>query len=313
MIAKRVTRTRVAPARAGKAKQAPRVLVIYKKSAYQIYIRERRNSRVQQLLSEGDKTALRLLRAHEDHTATMDAARQWLAKLGAKAVFRYRSDPASADEHDLVITLGGDGTLLWASHSVSQVPMLAINTAPHDSVGYYCAGDRDNLGDVLNDALRGRLPASELTRMQVALDDEIVSSRVLNDILFAHECPAATTRYTLTLGRDHEEQKSSGLWVGPGAGSTAAQASAGGKLFSATAKKLQFVTREPYVGDGTRHRMAQGFVSARQTLRVKSGIRAGRLYVDGPHLARVVDIGSVLSLSVSKEPLSLLGFRRRKR
>jgi NAD+ kinase len=288
------------------------VLVIYKKSAYQIYISERRNSRVQQLLSEGDPTVLRLLRAHEDHNATMDLARSLLSQLGAKAVFRYRSDPSSTEECDLVLTLGGDGTLLWASHRVGRVPMLAINTAPLDSVGYYCAGQRDNLGDVLRDALRGRLRATQLTRMQVSLDDEVVSNRVLNDILFAHECPAATTRYTLMLGRKHEEQKSSGLWVGPGAGSTAAQASAGGEVFSATAKKLQFVAREPYRGNGVTQKLTQGFVSAQQTLRVKSGIRAGRLYVDGPHLARVVDIGSVLSLRVSKEPLTLLGFRGRR-
>lgn len=288
---------------------APRVLVIYKKSAFQIYISERRNQRVQQLLSEGDSTVKRLLRADMDHTATMEAARGLLAKLGAKAVFRYRSDPSSADEHDLVLTLGGDGTLLWASHSVGQVPMLAINTAPRDSVGYFCAGSRDNLGDVLRDALTGKLPSTELTRMRVALDDEVVSTRVLNDILFSHQCPAATTRYTLMLGRDREEQKTSGVWVGPGAGSTAAQASSGGVVFSATERKLQFVAREPYIGAGPELRMAQGFVSRSQTLKIKSGIRAGRLYVDGPHLARVVDIGSVLSLSVSKEPLTLLGFR----
>jgi NAD+ kinase len=292
-----------------RVKSAPRVLVIYKKSAYQIYISERRNSRVQQLLSEGDRTVLRLVRAHKDHTATMEAARSVLAQLGAKAVFRYRSDPASADEHDLVITLGGDGTLLWASHSVGQVPMLAINTAPRDSVGYFCAGDRNNLGDVLADALRAKLPATRLTRMRVALDDEVVSTRVLNDILFAHECPAATTRYTLMLGREREEQKSSGVWVGPGEGSTAAQASAGGKAFSPGAAALQFVAREPYIGAGAQLRMRRGMVEKRQTLRIKSGIRAGRLYVDGPHLARVVDIGSVLSLDVSKEPLTLLGFQ----
>ncbi len=299
--------------RVGRVTSAPRVLVIYKKSAYQIYISERRNSRVQQLLSDGDRTVLRLVRAHKDHTATMDAARTVLAKLGAKAVFRYRSDATSADEHDLVITLGGDGTLLWASHSVGHVPMVAINTAPRDSVGYYCAGDRSNLSDVLADALRGKLPATRLTRMRVALDDEVVSTRVLNDILFAHQCPAATTRYTLMLGRDREEQKSSGVWVGPGAGSTAAQASAGGVPFSPSAKALQFVAREPYVGAGDATRMRRGMVSGRQTLRIKSGIRAGRLYVDGPHLARVVDIGSVLSLAVSNEPLTLLGFERRAR
>lgn len=308
-----MTRELVAPrsGRGARFKPAPRVLVIYKKSAYQIYISERRNQRVQQLLSEGDRTVLRLVRADRDHTATMEAARILLAQLGAKAVFRYRADPSSADEHDLVITLGGDGTLLWASHNVGHVPMLAINTAPKDSVGFFCAGSRSNLGDVLRDALSAKLPSTVLTRMRVELDDEVVSSRVLNDILFAHQCPAATTRYTVMLGRAHEEQKSSGLWVGPGAGSTAAQASAGGEPFSASEPKLQFVAREPYVGSGPALQMRRGFVTQRQTLRVRSGIRAGRLYVDGPHLARVVDIGSVLSLGVSNEPLTLLGFQQR--
>src|SRR5262245_57923644 len=43
---------------------APRVLVIYKKSAYQIYVRERRHSHIEQLLAARDTGALRLLRAH---------------------------------------------------------------------------------------------------------------------------------------------------------------------------------------------------------------------------------------------------------
>jgi len=41
------------------SRRAPRVLVIYKKSAYQIYVRERHHTRIQQLLAEGEPFALR--------------------------------------------------------------------------------------------------------------------------------------------------------------------------------------------------------------------------------------------------------------
>ena len=102
----------------------------------------------------------RMLAAHEDHVQTIHAARSLLDRLEAKATFRYRADTDTAENFDLVITLGGDGTLLWASHLVGKQPMLAINTAPQDSVGYFCGGTKDNLEEALVSALQGQLPAA---------------------------------------------------------------------------------------------------------------------------------------------------------
>jgi NAD+ kinase len=233
---------------------APRVLVIYKKSAYQIYVRERRHTHIEQLVAARDVGALRLLRAHKDHLHSLESARDVLARLGADAKFRHRSDDTHAQNVDLVVTLGGDGTLLWASHLVSaNTPIIAINTAPKDSVGYFCAGTKHELGDVLADALSGKLSATTLTRMQVELNGSVLSKRVLNDALYCHESPAATSRYAVRLGRAYEEQKSSGLWIGPAAGSSAAQRSAGGKIMPIDARELQYVVREPYEINGTKY------------------------------------------------------------
>ena len=75
--------------------------------------------------------------------------------------------------------------------------------------------------------------------MRVELNGESLHDRVLNEALFCHASPAATSRYILRVARADgaepdvladEEQKSSGLWVGPAAGSTAAQRSAGGSV-----------------------------------------------------------------------------------
>jgi NAD+ kinase len=188
--------------RSSHAQRPPRVLVIYKKSAYQIYVRERRHAHIEQLVKQRDPSALRLLRAHHAHLGSLELARKAFSKLGVDAQFRHRSDHSHAQTVDLVVTLGGDGTLLWASHLVAwNTPIIAINTAPKDSVGYFCAGTRREMGDVLSDALRGTLPQTKLTRMQVTVDDKVVSKRVLNDALYSHECPASTSRYTLRLGR----------------------------------------------------------------------------------------------------------------
>jgi NAD+ kinase len=295
---------------AARSRPAPRVLVIYKKSAYQIYVRERRHARIQQLVDAGEPAALALLRAHEDHARSLETARHALADLGAEANFRHRSRDAHAKGVDLVVTLGGDGTLLWASHLVGgDTPIIAINTAPQDSVGYFCAGKGPEIAGVLADALAGKLRETPLTRMQVSVDGETVSTRVLNDALFTHECPASTSRYNLRFGSVSEEHKSSGLWVGPAAGSTAAQHSAGGRVMPVESKQLQFVVREPYQPHSTRYQLRKGFVQPAGLLRVHSSMRAGRLYLDGPHDTYPVDMASTIEFRRSPEPLRLLGFK----
>jgi NAD+ kinase len=299
----------VSPARV--AQHAPRVLVIYKKSAYQIYVRERRHALIERLVKAREPSASRLLRAHRDHVRTIDETRAALLDLGARAVFRHRSEKSDVEDCDLVVTLGGDGTLLWASHLVgAQVPVVAINTAPKDSVGYFCAGDRSGLVEILDQALRGKLRETTLSRMRVDIDGKLVTKRVLNDALFCHECPASTSRYGLFLRGFEEEQKSSGVWVGPAAGSTAAQYSAGGRILPVRSRQLQYVIREPYTqGARIRYKHLRGLVRPGERLRIESRMRSGRLFLDGPHDGRGIEMASCIDMSLSDEPLSLLGFR----
>jgi len=301
-----------APRAVGKSSApAPRVLVIYKKSAFQLYVRERRSPRVVALLRKKHITVARLRAAHDDHVGTLAAAKDVLRALGTRAVFRYRAEVGAAHEFDLVVTLGGDGTLLWASHSVgADVPIVAINTAPTDSVGFFCAGTKDNLADVLADAVAGRTRASRLARMRVDVDGKRVANRVLNDALFCNVCPAATSRYLIAYRGLEEEQKSSGVWIGPAAGSTAAQRSAGGRVLPVASQRLQFVVREPYKPNGERYQHVRGLVAPGDSFGLINKMRSGRLYLDGPHDAHPVEMGSLLSFTRSDEPLTLLGLRR---
>ena len=287
-----------------------RVLVMYKKSAYQLLVRERKNPRAQALLERKDRSVERMLASHQDHAHTIQETRNLLERMDVAATFRYRVDPDLTENFDLVISLGGDGTLLRASHLVGKQPVLAINTAPRDSVGYFCGGTKDNLEQVLVRAIEGSLPGTALTRAQLEVDGEVMSRRILNDVLFSHECPAATTRYLIRLDDIEEEHRSSGVWIGPAAGSTAAQRSAGGRVLPPTSKLLQFVVREPYVPNGKRYRLAKGTFGDEKRLSLVSKMLGGRLYVDGPHMRVAVDLGSEIVVRRSTEPLTVLGFRQ---
>jgi len=110
-------------------------------------------------------------------------------------------------------------------------------------------------------------------------------------------------------GRE-EDQKSSGIWIGPAAGSTAAQRSAGGKIMPAGSKRLQFVVREPYEPRGVRYHWVHGMVDPPERLRIQSKMETSCLYLDGPHLTLPVVMGATIEMMRSHEPLTLLGFRR---
>jgi NAD+ kinase len=291
----------------------PHVLCIYKKSAYEIYVREHRHPRVGALLRAADPAVAGLVRAHKAHAQTLREARRLLRALGARATFRRRSAHGETSAFDLVVTIGGDGTLLWASQMIdAQLPVLAVNSAPEDSVGYFCGATRENLGDLLSAALAGKVRETRLTRMSVEIDGTLASKRVLNDVLFSHASPAATTRYTLHARGRSEVHKSSGVWISTAAGSTAAIRSAGGRILPIESTHLEFLVREPYARGHKPYRLLRGLVRAGTQFEIESHIRAGRLYLDGPHVWRAVDIGSRLSFSRSPEPLCLLGFRHHK-
>ena len=291
----------------------PRVLVVYKKSTYQRYV-GRAQKRLEELIEHHDVSVEGLLREHEIHQETLQRAKHALKELGARAVLRYRPEPLpeDSDAWDLIVTLGGDGTLLWASHLAdASTPMLAINSAPDTSVGYFCAGDAHSVVEVLAAALDGSLKSTRLSRMRVEAGDKLVSTRVLNDALYCHESPAATSRYILEVGGEQERQMSSGVWVGPAAGSTAAIRSAGGKVLPIGSQKLQYVIREPYRGVDNKYHLVKGLVSPGDDVQITSRMTKGRIFLDGTQKVTAVGIGDRILMTLSGEPLTILGLSRR--
>lgn len=247
---------------------------------------------------------------------TLETVRRALDELGARAVLVQRAH-AEFDTSDaaLVVSVGGDGTLLAASHNVGQVPILGVNSAPEHSVGFFCAAQRDSVKRMLTEALEGRLVKVRLTRMAVAVNGRIRSRRVLNEALFCHASPAATSRYVLRYGRVREEQRSSGFWIGPASGSTAAQRSAGGAVLPLSSKKLQLVVREPYAAafSARDYRLLRVIVAPGARLFTKSKMQDGCLFLDGPYRQVPVRLGDEVTFYASDEPLTVVGLSTARR
>jgi NAD+ kinase len=204
---------------------------------------------------------------------------------------------------DLVVTAGGDGTVLYASHHVDATPMLGVRSSRH-SAGYLTGATRSDVARKLEAFARGRLEPTTLHRMSVYVGGRLRHDKVLNEALFSHPNPAVTTRYVLEAGGRCEEQMSSGIWVGPAAGSTAAMRSAGGRVLAPSSRNLQFIVREPI----KRFALARGLIAPGRDLRILNRREPARLYLDGPHLVVRVGPWQEVRTVISDRPLEMLGW-----
>jgi NAD+ kinase len=296
--------------------QRPRVLVVHRRSSYAEILEEESRGAIADLVQKDDPLVKPLVEAHAAHAESMRTIRRELGRLPLDATWVHDMGEVAPDEFDLVVTVGGDGTVLHASHAIGSTPVLGLNSSPATSVGYLTAGAAGRAGQLIERALSGGLPVQRLYRMEVRVGDRVVTSRALNDVLVCHECPATTSRYEIRAGDRFEHQMSSGIWVATATGSTAAIRAAGGREMRAGSRRLQFVVREPFPCGGIDRqrspRLVSGFVAPDQVLEIRSRGTGARLYVDGPHVVFPLGFGEMASFSGSAPPLNLLGYRYQK-
>jgi NAD+ kinase len=261
------------------------------------------------LARTGRRLAGNVAAAASEQERTLAVLLEALSCLGVKPVTisvdaldaRARRTIAGAR---FVISVGGDGTLLAASHWVTGGSLLGVNSAPRSSVGYLTLARRASLPRILGRIASGTLLPHPVTRLEVALEGKILPP-ALNDVLIAHEQPAATSRYRLRLGRRAEEHRSSGLWVATAAGSTAGIRSAGGQAMPLDARRLQFRARELYRARGHGANLEAGFVEPDEKLVVESAMAAGWLFIDGARMAVRFPFGAQAIFRIAEQPLRL--------
>lgn len=286
----------------------PRVIVVAKRTAYRRCIVDEKDPRAKQLLRRRDPSVASWLESHEEHERTLEALEGVLDRLGAQVLWVRRPNAVfDASDTALLIAVGGDGTLLAASHSIDKTPILGVNSAPGYSVGFFSAARRENLGKLVPQALEGKLPSIRLSRMKVSVNGRLRSRHVLNEALYAHSSAAATSKYIIQLDGVEEKQRSSGFWIGPAAGSTAAQRSAGGRVLPLGSTKLQLVVREPYSPFGRRYRLLKRVIDPGDSVIAQSEMDDAMLWLDGPYRQVPVLLGDRAEFTLSEEPLRVLG------
>ena len=177
----------------------------------------------------------------------------WLAERGIACFAEARSATGGADvpelpladlveKVDLLIVLGGDGTLLAAARAVGEaaIPILGVNLG---TLGFLAETAREELYPALEDVLAGRFGAEERMRIEVFVaraGAEVGRYLALNDAVIARS--TALSRVidldTRADGVDVTTYHADGLIAATPPGSSAYSLSAGGPLLLPTSRAI---------------------------------------------------------------------------
>ncbi len=211
-----------------------------------------------------------------------------------------------ADDVDLIVTAGGDGTVFTANALAADRPMITINSDPDRSIGHFTRCLADGFAALLAAWLAGRTAIERIPRLVARVLDDGSERRILNDCLFTSSHPAAITRYLLELDGQREFQESSGVWIATAAGSTGGIRSAGlTPPMMPQQDALLFKVREAFPGR-RQCTLVEGRQEPPRGLRLTSAMAGVELYIDGPHHAVSLKPGGSVEFAACAQPLRLV-------
>lgn len=150
---------------------------------------------------------------------------------------------------DMVVSLGGDGTILRAARLVgkSRVPILGINFG---HLGFLVNSSEDGVVPIVAAALAGDVTREERASLHVDLISEgnVVASRfALNEFSVTRGALGRIIDFGLEISGNHiVDMRGDGLVVSSATGSTAYALSAGGPLVAPDFKGLILVPLAPH-------------------------------------------------------------------
>ena len=183
------------------------------------------------------KKCIIIVNTYKDESKRLgEEVRNYLGTLGIKAdiyMFNGFSEQYPFHGYDFVITMGGDGTVLFAARGCAplEIPIFPVNFG---SFGFIASVQKNEWKKDLDDFLAGKAVVVERSMIKADLlrgGTRRLTATGLNDIIICGKTAAHTVSFNVSyddvpLG----EMKADGVIISTATGSTAYSASAGGPI-----------------------------------------------------------------------------------
>ena len=243
--------------------------------------------------------------ARADHLASLEQIRRTLAPYDIDECLLDEVNETRVQGRDLVVCVGGDGTVLASHRLTMNTPVLAVNSDPHRSLGHYTRCTVEHFSELLEQFLSGRSDREMLPRLSVQLDGNFIAP-VINDCLITNHNSAMMSNYRIVINNQSEVHYSSGLWISTGAGSSGGIASAGMDATDPSKSALLYKVREAFPGRGPYNMLADCQQPARG-IAITPLVPGMHCYIDGGQpISPAVACGETVQVEPFDHPLQLI-------
>lgn len=159
---------------------------------------------------------------------------------------RYQDKSSDLEnmEADLVVAVGGDGTILRTQNFISpkKIPLIGINMG---TVGFLTEIDPENAFNAMEEVLKGNYFVEKRNQLRVWHERELPSA--LNEVVLMTRKPAKMLHIQISVDEEIvEELRADGLIIATPSGSTAYSMSAGGPIVDPSVEAFIIVPICPF-------------------------------------------------------------------
>ena len=213
-----------------------------------------------------------------------------LNNLKVKFAWKNKLKKEQFKNKNLIITIGGDGTFLSASHFVENQLIIGVNDNPNRSEGFLTSININELKSKIIKILQKKFFVKEYQRAKIEICKEKqcpLTELALNEVYIGNKNPHHPSRYILKNNNKEEIQMSSGVLITTGTGSTAWYKAMGGWPFNKSKKQLRFRIREPFSGRLHKTKIKKGKIKNNKQISITCKMNHGIIAIDSIRVYKI--------------------------
>jgi len=168
------------------------------------------------------------------------------SKITSDLIKKVHSDKTIINRSDLLIAIGGDGTLLSSARNFgyNQIPILGINLG---NLGFLTDIPPADLTHSLNEVIHGKFVKDKRIFLEASVEGSKKKFQALNEVVLHSGSIAQLIEYDLLIdGEFVYRQKADGLIISTSTGSTAYSLSGNGPIISPEVKAITLLPMFPH-------------------------------------------------------------------
>ncbi|MDR0291899.1 MAG: NAD(+)/NADH kinase [Elusimicrobium sp.] len=239
--------------------------------------------------------------------AVAETVAKFLAGEGANALVYDDCGGITQENTDLVITVGGDGTVLNAGRNIvhKKIKLFGLNAG---NLGFLTGADLSDYKEILNQVIRGRYSGQDISLLSVSIFKDgkytVKEQAAFNDCVIKTGGARAFTLEMSLDGKQEHKYFGDGIIASTPTGSTAYSLAAGGPVI---APEVDVILLTPICPHSLTQRplVLQGSAQILLTPRYKRDGDYATVNIDG-QITYIVESGDSVLISTGRHKIKLL-------